>query len=519
MKPRPGSSRLDDCVPDLLTSVEDRPVSQGEYHEFLDEPLADRSPRRGFAKTAWAVVVLLVSVSVFLQGHRGDEGVRESQNAVQQSVLDLQGQYLVAASQMPGIQKKQLYESAKTLSTGPLFMRLRFVVLAGELVGPDEAIKQANAVQEKMAEPDARVSEQDQRVVTVLRRLYSDYEEGQWDAPSVESGEHQLLRDELGWFGALALSPERSAADESESSSVDPARAEVLAAAQRTFVVVVLTTFLMLGAGFVGLAGAVTFLVLVVTRKVRSSILTGWGNSAIYAETFAVWMLLFLALTVAAAFVVREFPDSQLLVSSVASLLSLGALIWPTMRGIPWNQARRDIGLFAGKKPIREVFWGVVCYVSNLPVLVLGLLATLALLALYSAVAGGSSGFEPADAPTHPVIEWARDAGWGGRIHIFLLACVFAPLIEETVFRGVLYRHLREGTARWRTGASIIFSVGFNSFIFAVIHPQGLIAAPALMSVAAGLSLAREWRGSLLAPMTMHATNNGVLILLLFLLL
>jgi len=96
------------------------------------------------------------------------------------------------------------------------------------------------------------------------------------------------------------------------------------------------------------------------------------------------------------------------------------------------------------------------------------------------------------------------------------LACLIAPIIEETVFRGILYRHLREGTAKWRTGTSIAFSVGFNGLIFAVIHPQGLIAAPALMAVASGLSLAREWRGSLLAPITMHATNNGVLMLLLF---
>lgn len=491
-------------------------MSQEEHQGFLDEPQAERAPCRGFPKTAWTVVVILVLVSVFLQGHRRDEGVRESQDAVQQAVLDLQGQYLVAASQVPGIEKNQLYESAKTLGTGPLFMRLRYVVLAGELVGPDEAVKQADVVQEKMAEQDAQVSERDERVVTVLRRLYSDYQEGEWDAPSVESGDDQLLRDELGWFGALALSPERQVADEAESVGADPARQEVLAAAQRTLVVVVLATFLVLGAGIVGLGGAITFLVLVMARKVRSAIQTGLGDSAIYAEAFAAWMLLFLALTVIAAFVVRRFPDSQLLVSSVASVLSLGALVWPVLRGVSWSQMRRDTGLYLGKRPIREIFWGAVCYISNLPTLVIGLIATLALLALYSAVAGGPAGLESTEAPTHPVIEWAREAGPIGRIHIFLLACVIAPIIEETVFRGVLYRHLRESTARWRTGASVAYSVGFNSLLFAVIHPQGLIAAPALMAVATGLSLAREWRGSLLAPMTMHATNNGVLILLLF---
>lgn len=492
---------------------------QEDHQESLHEPQAGQPSCRGFPKSAWTIVVILVLVSVVLQAYRGGEEVRESQNAVQRNVLELQGQYLVAASQVPGIRKHQLYESAKSLNAGPPFMRLRFVVLAGELAGPDEAIKQADAVQEKMTEHKVPVSDRDARVLAVLRELYSDYREKRWDAPSVQSDDHQLLKDELGWFGVLALAPERAAADDDGSAGTDPARAEALATAQRTFIVVILSSVFMLGVGFVGLAGAVTFLILVLTRKVRSAILTGSGNSAVYAETFAAWMLLFLALTLAAAFIVRAYPDSQLLVSSAASVLSLGVLSWPVLRGIPWSQVRRDVGLFAGDKPLREILWGVVCYVSNLPVLVIGLIATLLLLALYSAIAGSPVGLEPTEAPTHPVIEWASEAGWGGRVHIFLLACVIAPIIEETVFRGILYRHLREGTARWRTGTSVAFSVGFNSLVFAVIHPQGLIAAPALMAVAAGLSLAREWRGSLLAPMAMHATNNGVLILLLFLLL
>ena len=80
----------------------------------------------------------------------------------------------------------------------------------------------------------------------------------------------------------------------------------------------------------------------------------------------------------------------------------------------------------------------------------------------------------------------------------------------------MLYRHLRNGTAAWRTGVSVFFSTLLNSLIFAVIHPQGLLAAPALMGVAVGLSLAREWRGSLVAPITMHAANNGLMMVLLF---
>ncbi len=491
-------------------------MSQEEEQESQDELQADRKSARGFLKTAWIAIAILVFASMFLQGRRDKDVRHESVNAVQQKVLDIQGQYLVAASQLPGPQKGQLYESADTLRTGPLSMRLRHIVLAGELVGPDEAIQQADAVQKHMAEQGTPISEREQAVVGVLRTLYSDYQQGRWDAPSLESSDRQLLRNDLGWFGALALSPEQSGAEGTESTGTHPAREEVLNSAWHTFVVVIVATLFAMGVGIAGLAGAFVFAILVVTRKIRSAIVTGFGDSAIYAETFAVWMLLLFVLSAVAALIARRYPNSQILLSSMASLLSLAALLWPTIRGIPWSQVRRDIGLFPGEKPIREVIWGAVCYVSNIPLLMVGLLATFALMGLYSAIAGGPAGLEPMEAPTHPVVQWVRDAGWIGRVQIYVLACLVAPLVEETVFRGVLYRHLRESTCRWSTGVSIALSAGFTSLIFAMIHPQGLMAIPALMAVATGLSLAREWRGSLLAPMAMHSANNGVLILLLF---
>lgn len=489
-------------------------MSQEEHSESLDVAQAERPSARGFPKTAWCVIASLVLFSILVQKFRGHEVGRESIDAVQQSVLEIQGQYLLAASQVLGTQDEEFYDSAKALNTGPLYMRLRFVALAGELMGPDEALKQVDGIQNLLSEKDTTVTEQDESVLSILRRLYSDYEAGRWNAPSLQPGDDELLRSELGWFGQLALSPEPQ--DEDDSRPPFSARDEVLAAAWRTFGLVILATMVMMGMGVAGLAGAITFSVLTLTGKIRSAIHTGSEGAAIYAETFAVWMLLFIALTLAAGLIARDQPDAQLLVSAVASALSLGAVVWPTMRGVPWRQVCQDIGLFPGKKPLVEVLWGVVCYVSNVPVVIIGLLVTLALLSLYSAFAGTGTGMEPTLTPAHPVIEWISDAGWSGRFYIFLLACVIAPVIEETVFRGILYRHLRESTARWRTGASVAFSTALNCFIFAVIHPQGLIAAPALMGVATGLSLAREWRGSLLAPIAMHATNNGLMMLLLF---
>ena len=96
------------------------------------------------------------------------------------------------------------------------------------------------------------------------------------------------------------------------------------------------------------------------------------------------------------------------------------------------------------------------------------------------------------------------------RLQVILLARVIAPIVEETMFRGVLYRHLREASHAWRWLPSVIFSGTVSSFIFAIVHPQGIVAVPVLMALAYGFVIAREWRGTLIPAIVGHALNNGV---------
>ena len=117
----------------------------------------------------------------------------------------------------------------------------------------------------------------------------------------------------------------------------------------------------------------------------------------------------------------------------------------------------------------------------------------------------------------HPIVFEVTHAGWGSWLQILFVASVMAPLVEETMFRGVLYRHLREATGRLRHGASVVLSALAASFVFAALHPQGVAAIPLLMALAFGFTAAREWRGSLLASMTIHALNNAIALLLLIL--
>ena len=101
-------------------------------------------------------------------------------------------------------------------------------------------------------------------------------------------------------------------------------------------------------------------------------------------------------------------------------------------------------------------------------------------------------------------------------LFVVLTACVAAPIVEETMFRGVLYRHLRDLTGGWQRWISIGFACLLNALIFASIHPQGALGIPMLMTLAIGFSLVREWRDSLFGPILMHGLNNLVVTSMLF---
>ncbi len=78
------------------------------------------------------------------------------------------------------------------------------------------------------------------------------------------------------------------------------------------------------------------------------------------------------------------------------------------------------------------------------------------------------------------------------------------------MFRGVLYRHLRGGTAKLGPALSIVLSTVANTLLFAAIHPQGFVAIPALMGLACGMTLIREWRGTIVPSIIIHGTSNTI---------
>ncbi len=192
------------------------------------------------------------------------------------------------------------------------------------------------------------------------------------------------------------------------------------------------------------------------------------------------------------AFIDRHSTGGMALtvVPMVAGLL--GGLFWPRLRGCPWAEWRRILGISWGRGVFREVGWGFVGYVAGLPLIGLAM--------FLSAILAKS-----VDAhPSHPAVEGLLSGAIPGWV-IFALAAVWAPVTEELMFRGALLTSLR------RHAAPVIASV-LSSLIFAAVHPQGWTYIPVLGALGFIFATMRQWRGTLIPSMTAHALNNGMLV-------
>jgi hypothetical protein len=100
------------------------------------------------------------------------------------------------------------------------------------------------------------------------------------------------------------------------------------------------------------------------------------------------------------------------------------------------------------------------------------------------------------------------DFSWTSGIALFVLGGILVPIAEEVFFRGVLYRWLRE---RW----GILIGVLVSSFIFGLVHVDIAIAAAAFI-LGIILALVYEYSKSLWTAILIHAINNSVKIILIY---
>jgi membrane protease YdiL (CAAX protease family) len=104
-------------------------------------------------------------------------------------------------------------------------------------------------------------------------------------------------------------------------------------------------------------------------------------------------------------------------------------------------------------------------------------------------------------------LEKLLKLGTSVRVMVAALAVFTAPLVEEVVYRGVLYEGLERTWGKWA-------AVGGATLLFALVHvPQywgSYAAITAILSLSLVLTLLRAWTGKILPCVATHLIYNGV---------
>jgi hypothetical protein len=219
-------------------------------------------------------------------------------------------------------------------------------------------------------------------------------------------------------------------------------------------------------------------------------------KSSAFIESFAIYLGGYLVI----AMLIRRFlPNAGF--ANVA--ISIGwiplAMLWPLARGVSWAGLKGAYGWYVASGVVKEAAWGMVGYLAGVPIVIVA--------AIISTLIASRTHTQA----IHPII-FADVRGLWHIVELFLLASVFAPLVEETMFRGAFFNHLRQWHG-WLLSALV------SSFVFAAMHPQGWADIPVLGAIGLVFAGIREWRGTFIASATAHAVHNGVAITMLVLVL
>lgn len=209
------------------------------------------------------------------------------------------------------------------------------------------------------------------------------------------------------------------------------------------------------------------------------------GRMALYFSTF---LLLSLAAGVIAA--VNKGVDFLALNAGVFLILICLTPFFATapMFGdrIKWSQIIGD-----RSQLWKKFLWGFGGYMANFP------LAMAVTLVMNKAIG------DKLPAPSHELIEMMSGSGPVGAILLFFMAALAAPLIEEPMFRGVLFPALQ------RVMKSPTAAIVLTGVIFAVIHPQGPLLWPALACIGMTAAVLTRQTGSLIPAILMHFLHNA----------
>jgi membrane protease YdiL (CAAX protease family) len=345
--------------------------------------------------------------------------------------------------------------------------------------------------------------ELDTESVADAEMLQALYTEG---AESLSPEQEARLLDRYGWLGQLALTPEGDSAE----------RRAMFADLPWVIAIVVLGCAVVVIGGLGGLTMAVIAAVYFFNRRLTRRFDPPSPGGSVFLESFGVFLAGFGVVhfggAVVAQLALAPQEEGSASWEAVARWVMLGTLLaqwtlvvtifWPRLRGMDMLAWRHAVGWHAPHGVWREILAGVAGYFAGLPLLFCAFVLTIVLQLVSSWVLGG-----PSEPPANPMLDLVAN-GDALVIVLFLsLATVWAPIVEETLFRGAVYRHMRA-----RHGA-LLCAIA-TALLFAFMHSYGPLLTAPLIALGFTFAMIREWRGSLIGAITAHCLHNATIMTL-----
>ncbi|MBY0113023.1 MAG: CPBP family intramembrane metalloprotease [Phycisphaerales bacterium] len=402
-------------------------------------------------------------------------------------------------------QTKSPYEDRKPDATE----QVRRAIVAAEIMGDKggaEAERAFFAMETEFADRadrEARVLEPEEKKeieeisadIATLRAVYA----GQ----PIDDASRDRLVARHGWFAKVAMTYGKPKSD--------PVRADLLGGGLVLFSLLIGIIFLMLGGVLAGFACFVVAIVLFATGRMRPRFVKpapggsfGWELLAGFTFTFLAFKLIMWMVVLVTAgsggTPPAWLPTAALLGQWAVAL----AVFTPMVFGVGFGEWSRLTGWIAPRGLFRELGAGLFGYLAGLPLVIGALLVSLVLDRIYLGITGQG----PRD-QSNPILELASRSDAFTLVLLFTLATVWAPLVEETVFRGGMYRALR-------TRLHAILAGLVSAVCFGIMHGYPLLLLGPVMAIGLTFALMREWRGSIIGPVFGHFLNNATVLGLLF---
>ncbi|MFK7758392.1 MAG: lysostaphin resistance A-like protein [Phycisphaerales bacterium] len=405
--------------------------------------------------------------------------------------------------------------------------QIRRIIMSGEFGGAESALSliETTRLELKSRLDDVEVSENgrvvqgdgivleelDESGSAELSRLSIVFDEldslGSIYSTGPDSIEESMRDQLLVRYGILGQAAVTHGIDDS-----DPRRQPIV----NGFIWIALLMFGLIGLFVFGFLSGLVLLIIGIVRMFEGKLVMRCEKPAaggsVFLETYAVFLLAFGVLSIGVFLLASKVNPMLGVLSLPLQWLLMVVPAWALMRGMKSPDWRRAIGLHSGEGVMKEIGCGVLAYLASVPLYAVGVGITFLIMILQGLVSmgSGSGGGDPEPMPTNPILEMLAGSGIVGALLILTLATIWAPITEELIFRGALYRHMR-GRLHW------ILAALLTALLFAYMHSYGPLMVAPLIALGFMFAFMRQWRGSIIAPITAHFVHNATLVVFMIL--